>query len=214
MEKIFRVKFFPSVPPSVRQGHTKIPKCPHRATTRGEKVFGKIPKKYFSDILFLEKIFRVKFFPSVPPSVRQGHTKIPKCPHRATTRGEKVFGKIPKKYFSDILFLEKIFRVKFCPSVPPSVRQGHTKIPKCPYRATTRGEKVFGKIPKKYFSDINFLENFSRKNFSPQYPLASARGTQRSLNAPIGPQHEEKKFSEKFRKNTFRIYYFWRKFFA
>ena len=92
---------------------------PHRATTRGEKVFGKIPKKYFSDILFLEKIFRVKIFPSVPPSVRQGHTKIPKCPHRATTRGEKVFGKIPKKYFSDILFLEKIFRVKIFPLSTP-----------------------------------------------------------------------------------------------
>ena len=76
-------------------------------------------------------------------------------------------------------------------------------------------EKKFPKNSGKHiFGYIIYGENFLRENFSPQYPLASPRGSQISLNAPIGPQHDEKKLSEKFQKNYFRIYNLWGKFFT
>ena len=62
---------------------------------------------------------------------------------------KKLFRKKSKKLFSDVKCFEKMFRVKKIPSVPPSVPQGPPKIPKYPYRATTREEKVFRKIPEK-----------------------------------------------------------------
>ena len=67
-EKFFCKKIFPSVPPSGPQGPTNIPKCPHRATPRAEKVFPKIPeKRLFRYIYILEKKFCVTNFPLSSP---------------------------------------------------------------------------------------------------------------------------------------------------
>ena len=120
-----------------------------------------------------------------------------------------------KNIFGYIIFGEFFLREKFFTSVPPSVPQGLTNIPKCTHRATTRWRKSYPKNSgKNIFGYIIFGQIFLREHFSPQYPLASPRGSQISLNAPIGPQHDEKKLSEKFRKKYFRIYNFWGKFFA
>ena len=61
---------------------------------------------------------------------------------------------------------------------------------------------------KNIFGYIIYGENFLREKVSPQYPLASPRGSQISLNAPIGPQHDGEKVIRKIPENYFRIYNF------
>ena len=106
--------------------------------------------------------------------------------------------------FGYIIFGENFLRENFSPQYAPSVPQGLTNIPKCSPSGHNTMRKSYPKNSgKNIFGCIIFGEIFVRENFSPQYPLASPRGSQISLNAPIGPQHDEKKLSEKFQVKIF-----------
>ena len=109
-----------------------------------------------------------------------------------------------KKYFRMYNFWEIFLRANFSRSVPPSVPQRLTNIPKYPHRATTRRRKSCPKNSGNIiFGYIIFGEIFLREKSSPQYALASPRGSQISLNAPIGPQHDGEKVIRKIPEKLF-----------
>ena len=171
-------------------------------------------KILFGYIIFGENFSRKIFAPQYPLASARGTQRSLNAPIGPQHEEKKFSENFEKILFGYIIFGENFSRKNFAPQYPLASARGTQRSLNAPIGPQHEEKKFSEKFEKILFGYIIFGEHFSRKNVAPQYPLASARGTQRSLNAPIGPQHEEKRFSEKFRKNTFRIYYFWRKFFA
>ena len=120
-----------------------------------------------------------------------------------------------KHIFGYIIYGENFLRENFSPQYPLGSPRGSQISLNATIGPQHNEKKLSKKLQENYFRIYNFWGIFLRvKIFHAQYPLASPRGSQISLNAPIGPQHDEKKLSEKFWKKYFRIYNLWSKFFA